>query len=87
MAKQGEWVSVKSARSEIDYPQLYSLLQAKERQGWRLRRQGHGWWFYCPCDGQHDPRNAGMVSISHSPRNKSSHYRRVRDALNGHQKP
>ena len=87
MAKQGEWVTVKSARSEIGYPQLYALLLVKEAEGWELRRQGHGWWFYCPCNGQHDPRKAGMVTINKTPQNKSSHFRRVRDALNGHQAP
>ena len=30
---------------------------------------------------------AGMVTINKTPQSKSSHFRRVRDALNGHEAP
>jgi hypothetical protein len=83
MVSNGDWVLVASLRRQL-YGPLYALLLQYEGEGWRLRRQGHGWRFYCPCGSPHDPRRDGMVAISSTPQNAHSHYLRVRRSITGH---
>ena len=70
----GEWVSVKDvSRREVD-DVIYDLLVELEERGWRLRRQGHKFYAYCPCGGD----DGSMVRIDGTPRNPTGHAGRAR---------
>jgi hypothetical protein len=66
----GEWLAVSSVRREVK-PQVYAVLVELERDGWRLRRQGHKFKAYCPCGG-------GIVTVNGTPRNPDWEARRIR---------
>ena len=52
-----EWITLADVgRREVD-PVIYVLLADLTREGWRLRRQGHKFYAFCPCGdpGGQDP--------------------------------
>lgn len=68
-----EWISLSDiGRREVD-PVIYELLQDLIAHGWRLRRQGHRFYVYCPC---RDPD--GRIRIDGTPRNPVAQARRAR---------
>lgn len=68
-------IAVSSVRREVD-DEIFAVLEEFEAKGWRLRRQGHKFYFYCPCGN-------GKVRVDGTPRSPSSQARRVRREL-GH---
>lgn len=76
---QFDEVSLQGARKEVD-PEVYHAIQiAVEDYGFRLRRQGHKFALYCPCD----EADRGWMSVNGTPRNPSNHARHIRRAI-GH---
>lgn len=43
-----EWPKVSDVRDELK-PPIYRVIKKYAKSGWRLRRQGHKFYFYCPC--------------------------------------
>lgn len=68
----GEWVTAAALRREVD-KDVYGVLVDLEAAGWRLRRQGHKAYAYCPC-GVPD----GRIRIDGTPKNPTAHARRLR---------
>lgn len=66
-------VAVSSVRREVD-TEVFAVLEDFEPKGWLLRRQGHKFYFYCPC-------GHSKVRIDGTPRNPSSAARRIRREL------
>ena len=68
-----EWITLADVgRREVD-PVIYVLLADLTREGWRLRRQGHKLYAFCPCG---DPE--GKIRIDGTPRNPTVLARRAR---------
>lgn len=64
-----EFISVSAVRAEID-DAVFRVLRTYEAVGWRLRRQGHKFSFYCPC-------GSSRVRIDGTPRNPQQHAKRI----------
>ena len=59
-----QWITLADVgRREVD-PIIYDLLADLTAKGWRLRRQGHKFYVFCPCG---DP--GGKIRIDGTPRN------------------
>ncbi|MCP2258905.1 hypothetical protein LX15_002604 [Streptoalloteichus tenebrarius] len=41
------------------------------RDGWRLEKQGHGWYLYCPCPER------GVIMVASTPKNPEGHARAI----------
>ena len=68
-----EWIELSDVgRREVD-PVIYQLLADLTGDGWRLRRQGHKFYVYCPCG---DPR--GRIRVDGTPQNPHRQARRIR---------
>lgn len=64
--KSGSWheAGLEEAQRALD-KDLYAVVEwAVTERDFRLRKQGHGFYLYCPCGG----RNLG-VRVDHTPRN------------------
>lgn len=57
----GERVRVSDVRHELK-PQIFKVIKKYARAGWTLRRQGHKFYFYCPC-------GEDWVRVDGTPRN------------------
>lgn len=66
-------IAVSSVRREV-HDEVFEVLEEYEERGWRLRRQGHKFYFYCPCGNS-------KVRIDGTPRNPSGAARRIRREL------
>lgn len=44
----GDWVDPKDVSSEI-HKDVLAVVRVLTSSGWRLRRQGHKFYMYCPC--------------------------------------
>ncbi len=66
----GEWVSAHAVRGEVSSV-VHEVLKSLETKGWRIRRQGHKFYLYCPCGG-------GRVRVDGTPQNAENQARRVR---------
>jgi hypothetical protein len=64
-----EFIAVATARREID-DAVYRVLLKYELKGWGLRRQGHKFYFYCPC-------KSNSVRIDGTPRNPQQQAKRI----------
>ena len=59
-----------AVRNEVD-PLVYDVLKDLETEGWRVRRQGHKFYLYCPCGG-------GKIRVDGTPKNPGNQARRIR---------
>lgn len=67
-----QWVAARDERSSMR-PEMYAVVVELEAQGWRLRRQGHGWRMYCPCGA-----GGAAFPIPHTPANPANVAKRLR---------
>ena len=67
-----EWVTAHSVRREV-HADIYAVMVQLEARRWQIRRQGHKFYAYCPCDGGHGAK----VRIDGTPRNPSGQARRI----------
>lgn len=68
----GQWITLADVgRREVD-PVIYDVLVELTARDWRLRRQGHKFYAYCPCG---DPR--GKIRIDGTPQNPANQARRA----------
>lgn len=68
-----QWIELSEVgRREVE-PVTYRLLEDLVAQGWRLRRQGHKFYVFCPCG---DP--GGRIRIDGTPRDAETQARRAR---------
>lgn len=72
-----EWVRVADVQREVD-DKILAVLEEFEPLGWRLRRQGHKFRFYCPCGP-----NGTMLRVDGTPRNPEQQAKRLRREI-GH---
>jgi hypothetical protein len=57
---------------------IYAVVEwAVNEKDYRLRKQGHGFYLYCPC-GQ---RDLGMVRVDHTPRNPTWVAKKIKHAV------
>jgi len=68
-----DWVSAASVRREVA-PEIFEVIVELEARGWRIRRQGHKFYAYCPCDAAVGVK----LRIDGTPRNPSGQARRLR---------
>lgn len=68
-----EWVNVRDVHREV-HAAVYEVLIDAEARGWRLRRQGHKFKFFCPCES----REGSMIRIDGTPRNPEQQAKRIR---------
>lgn len=66
----GEWVSAQDVGREVS-PVVHRVLKELETKGWRLRRQGHKFYLYCPC-------GTGRIRVDGTPQNPDSQAKRIR---------
>lgn len=59
----GDWLDVADASNEI-HKDVLAAVRALVAVGWRLRRQGHKFYLYCPCG----PEGA-QLRVDGTPRN------------------
>ncbi len=68
-----DWITrVSSVRREVD-PQIFAALIKMEEHGWKLRRQGHKFYAYCPCP---EPPHS-KIRIDGTPKNPSNQAKRI----------
>ena len=72
---QGDWVTLRQVRREID-DDVLKALEPLEEAGWRLRRQGHKFGLYCPCGP-----GGTWVRVDGSPKNPRTALRRIRQQV------
>lgn len=65
----GEWVSAHDVRREIS-PVVHEVLKELENKAWRIRRQGHKFYLYCPC-------GTGRIRVDGTPQNADTQARRI----------
>ena len=69
---QGDWVELRDVRRELD-KDIYDILKPLVAAGWTIRRQGHKFRIYCPCQGE----GASTVRVDGSPQNPGTAARRI----------
>lgn len=66
-----EWVKAASLRREV-HDDVFEVLIELERRRWRIRRQGHKFYVYCPCGA-----GGSSIRVDGTPRNPVRHAHRV----------
>jgi hypothetical protein len=61
----GEWVDPKDVSGEI-HKDVLAVVRVLAVSGWRLRRQGHKFYMYCPCGS-----NGAQLRVDGTPRNST----------------
>ena len=61
----GDWVDLKDVSSEI-HKDVLAVVRVLTSSGWRLRRQGHKFYMYCPCGS-----DGAQLRIDGSPKNST----------------
>lgn len=67
-----DWVVVADVRREID-KDIFRVLEDLEKQGWKLKRQGHKFYIYCPCG-----EDGSSIRVDGTPKNPSWKARMLR---------
>lgn len=63
-----EWIPASRLRGNVK-PEIFVALEELERQGWKFRKQGHGYRAYCPCDTRNGGRGAAIPGSPGRPGN------------------
>lgn len=71
-----KWIDPKECRRELD-KEVFEVVVELYRRGWKVRRQGHKFRLYCPCENrEHGGRSIAVPGTSAKPVTQARRLRR-----------